>query len=206
MRSPSVTGLKRSSSIRGKQLSSIAVRNDRSQMRLESIHAGIKGLTNESGQESRNRNLLSDGGQGSSSITPARFNWHRCLAEGQIEVKSLQLKGLRPYYESMVGIDITEGSAGSLHPFCGRAEGRQSSLRRNLTELNADLRSLRLDVPGDREPLWRAPLLAIKDTAVDVAKKSIAIGAFESQGWQRLCPPRSGWDHQLRQNCQNSGP
>ena len=51
----------------------------------------------------------------------------------------------------------------------------------NLTELNADLRSLRLDVPGDREPLWRAPLLAIKDTAVDVAKKSIAIGAFETR-------------------------
>jgi hypothetical protein len=38
-----------------------------------------------------------------------------------------------------------------------------------------------LDVPGEREPLWRAPLLAIKDTTVDVEKKSIVIGSFESR-------------------------
>ena len=41
--------------------------------------------------------------------------------------------------------------------------------------------SLRLDVPGDREPLWRAPLLEIKDTTVDVEKKSIVVGSFESR-------------------------
>ena len=50
-----------------------------------------------------------------------------------------------------------------------------------LSELNAALKSLRLDVPGDREPLWRTPLLAIKDTTVDVEKKSIVVGSFESR-------------------------
>ncbi len=102
------------------------------------------------------------------------------LAEGQIEVKSLQLKGLRPYYESVVGVEITEGLLDLATRFAV-AEKEDKRLETKLDELNAALRSLRLDVPGDREPLWRAPLLAIKDTTVDVEKKSIVIGSFESR-------------------------
>jgi hypothetical protein len=48
------------------------------------------------------------------------------------------------------------------------AQKDNKQLETKLAELNAALRSLRLDVPGDREPLWRAPLLEIKDTTVDV--------------------------------------
>ena len=50
-----------------------------------------------------------------------------------------------------------------------------------LTELTATLRSLRMDVPGESEPLWRVPLLTVKDTTVDVGKRSVVIGSVETR-------------------------
>ena len=147
--------------------------------RLENIHAGVKGLTNEPQKKATTEISFESNVKeqfnhtGTLQLTPL-------LAEGQIEVKSLQLKGLRPYYESVVGVEITEGLLDLATRFAV-AEKEDKRLETKLDELNAALRSLRLDVPGDREPLWRAPLLAIKDTTVDVEKKSIVIGSFESR-------------------------
>jgi hypothetical protein len=50
-----------------------------------------------------------------------------------------------------------------------------------LSELNAALRSLRLDVPGESEPLWRAPLLAIRDATINISKRSVVIASLESR-------------------------
>ena len=147
--------------------------------RLENIHAGVKGLTNEADKKAATEiSFQTDTKEefsqsGTVQLTPL-------LAEGRIEMKSLQLKGLRPYYESVLGVEITEGLLDLTTRFAV-AQKDDKKLETKLDELNAALRSLRLDVPGDREPLWRAPLLAIKDTAVDVEKKSIVVGSFESR-------------------------
>jgi uncharacterized protein involved in outer membrane biogenesis len=147
--------------------------------RLENIHAGVKGLTNEPQKKATTEvSFQTDAKEefkhtGTLQLTPL-------LTEGQIELKSLQLKGLRPYYEAVVGLEITEGLLDlTTHFAVGQKQDKQ--LDTQLSELNAALRSLRLDVPGDREPLWRAPLLEIKDTTVDVEKKSIVVGSFESR-------------------------
>ena len=147
--------------------------------RLENIHAAVKVLTNEPGKKATTElSFQTDAKEefnhtGTVQLTPL-------LAEGQIEVKSLQLKGLRPYYESVVGVEITEGLLDLVTRFAV-AQKEDKQLDTKLAELNAALRSLRLNVPGEREPLWRAPLLAIKDTTVDVEKKSIVVGSFESR-------------------------
>ena len=147
--------------------------------RLENIHAAVKVLTNEPGKKATTElSFQTDAKEefnhtGTVQLTPL-------LAEGQIEVKSLQLKGLRPYYESVVGVEITEGLLDLATRFAV-AQKEDKQLDTKLAELNAALRSLRLNVPGEREPLWRAPLLAIKDTTVDVEKKSIVVGSFESR-------------------------
>jgi hypothetical protein len=68
----------------------------------------VKGLTNEAGKKAATEiSFETDAKEqfnhtGMLQLTPL-------AAEGQIEVKSLQLKGLRPYYESVLGVDITEG-------------------------------------------------------------------------------------------------
>ena len=51
-----------------------------------------------------------------------------------------------------------------------------------LSDINAAFQDLRLHFVGKAEPLWRVSSLVIKDTNVDVNKRAIAIGAFESQG------------------------
>ena len=43
------------------------------------------------------------------------------------------------------------------------------------------MRDLRMDVPGESDPLWRVPLLAIKDTTVDINKRSVVIGSVEGR-------------------------
>ena len=147
--------------------------------RLENIHADVKGLTNEPQKKATTEVSFQ-------TDAKEEFNHHGelrltpLLAEGEIEVKSLQLKGLRPYYESVVGLEITEGLLDlTTHFAAGEKEAKQ--LETKISGLNAALKSLRLDPPGDREPLWRTPLLAIKDTTVDVEKKSIVVGSLESR-------------------------
>jgi hypothetical protein len=147
--------------------------------RLENVHVDVKGLTNETEKKATTELSFQTEAKeqfnhtGTLQLTPL-------LAEGDIGIKDLQLKGLRPYYENAIGLEITEGLLDlTTHFAAGQKEEKQMETK--LSELNADLRSLRLDVPGDREPLWRAPLLAIKDTTVDVEKKSIVVGSFESR-------------------------
>src|SRR5262245_13841739 len=141
---------------------------------LQNIHAAVKGLTNEAQKNATTEISFQTEAKeqfthtGTLQLTPL-------LAEGQIEIKSFQLKGLRPYYESVVGVEITDGLL-DLTTRVDVAQKDNNKLETKLSELNAALKSNRLDVPGDREPLWRAPLLEIKDTTVDVEKKSIVVG------------------------------
>ena len=146
---------------------------------LQNIHAAVKGLTNEAQKKATTEvSFQTDAKEdfnyrGELQLTPL-------LSDGQIEIKSFQLKGLRPYYESVVGLEITEGFL-DLTTRVDVAQKDNNKLETKLSELNAALKSNRLDVPGDREPLWRAPLLEIKDTTVDVEKKSIVVGSLESR-------------------------
>jgi uncharacterized protein involved in outer membrane biogenesis len=147
--------------------------------RLENIHADVKELSNAADKKATTAiSFQTDAKEefnhsGALQLTPF-------VGEGDIEIKNLQLNGLRPYYESVVGVEIKEGLL-DLTTHVGVAQKEDKKLETKLSGLNAALRSVRLDVPGDREPLWRAPLLEIKDTTVDVEKKSIVVASLESR-------------------------
>ncbi|MGB7951567.1 MAG: DUF748 domain-containing protein, partial [Candidatus Binatia bacterium] len=147
--------------------------------RLENIHVDVKELTNESGKKATTDvSFQSDPKEefsysGTLELTPL-------TVDGKVDIKGFQLKGLRPYYQNVVALEITQGLL-DLTTHVTVAQKQDEKLETKLDDLNAALRSLRLDVPGDREPLWRTPLLAIKDTVLDVEKKSIVVGSFESR-------------------------
>ena len=147
---------------------------------LENIHLDVKGLSNESGKKASTELSfqMSPKGEfnqnGTLQLTPL-------LVEGKIDFKGLDLKGLRPYYENVLGVEITEGMLDLSSRFVVQ-EKDDKQLQTKLDELSADLKSLQLNVPDEREALWRSPLLAIKDTTVDVEKKSIVVGSVESHG------------------------
>ncbi len=148
------------------------------QKRLENIHISVKGLTNEL-QKKAGTEIAFQSDAKEQFIHSGTLQLTPLLAEGKVEVEKLQLKDFRPYYENVVGVDIREGFLDLTANF--RFEQKAEALDAGLSELNAALRSLRLDVPGETEPLWRIPLLALKDTTVDIGKKTVVIGAFEGR-------------------------
>jgi uncharacterized protein involved in outer membrane biogenesis len=146
---------------------------------LENIRVEVKELTNEPGKKATTEVSFQ-------SEPKEQFNYSGTLqltplvVEGKIEVNGFHLKGLRPYYQDVVALEITEGVL-DLTSQIAVAQNNAEAPETKLSDLNAAFRSLRLDVPGTPQPLWRTELLAIKDTTIDVEKKSIVIGSFESR-------------------------
>jgi len=102
------------------------------------------------------------------------------LVEGKFDLKGFRLGPLFPYYENVLNLEVRDGilDASGEH----KLAADEKELAVSVGNLNAACKSLQLYLAGKAEPLWRIPSLLIKETNVDVNKKSIAIGAFESQG------------------------
>jgi uncharacterized protein involved in outer membrane biogenesis len=148
------------------------------QTRLDDVHLGVKGLSNEPDKKADVEiSFQTDAKErfsqsGTLQLTPF-------AAEGKFAVEKLQLRGFRPYYESVVGVEIREGLMDLTANFSFAR--KEETVDAKLSELNVVLRSLRLDVPGESDPLWRISLLALKDTTVDIGKKTVLIGALEGR-------------------------
>ncbi|MGH7845795.1 MAG: DUF748 domain-containing protein, partial [Candidatus Binatia bacterium] len=87
--------------------------NDRSparpfEKRVGNIRVSVKGLTNEPEKKAETEiSFESDGKEqfshsGTLQLTPL-------AVEGKVQMEAFQLKGLRPYYEALIGVDIREG-------------------------------------------------------------------------------------------------
>ena len=148
------------------------------QKKLENIHILVKGLTSEPQKKAETEiSFQSDAKEqfshsGTLQLAPLS-------AEGKVEVKGLQLNRFYPYYQSAVGLEVKEGLLDLATHIAFERKGED--LDEKISDLNAEIRSLRLDMPGESQPLWRAPLLALKDTTVDIGKKTVVIGAIESR-------------------------
>ncbi|MBI4526960.1 MAG: DUF748 domain-containing protein [Deltaproteobacteria bacterium] len=148
------------------------------QKRLEDIRISAKGLTNEAEKKAETEISFH-------SDLKEQFNHNGTLqlaplsVEGKIELKRLQLKPLHPYYRSIAALEARDGLFDLASNFIFAQNSKELDAR--LFGLQASLRSLRLDLTGESEPLWRIPLIALKDTTIDLAKRSVVIGALESR-------------------------
>ncbi|MGH7832086.1 MAG: DUF748 domain-containing protein, partial [Candidatus Binatia bacterium] len=148
------------------------------QKRLENIRISIKGLTNEADKKAETEiSLQTDGKEqlahaGTLQLAPL-------AAEGKIDIAGLQLKAIQPYLQGALRTEIRDGLVDFGSQFAVEKKGE--NLSAVLSGLNLALRSFRLDLPGESEPLWRIAQLAVKETTIDLAKKSIVIGALEGR-------------------------
>jgi hypothetical protein len=146
--------------------------------RLDNLKLKITGLNNEAGTKAGvELSFATDSKEtfshsGTVQLTPL-------MAEGKLDIRALQLKGLRPYYENLIGVEFKDGLLDLTTQVAFVQKADEPEVK--LTELTAALRSLRMDVPGESEPLWRVPLLTVKDTTVDVGKRSVVIGSVETR-------------------------
>ncbi|HKY09137.1 MAG TPA: DUF748 domain-containing protein, partial [Candidatus Binatia bacterium] len=146
--------------------------------RLDNVNFKVTNLTNETGKkadvelsfESEAKEKFSHAG--TLQITPL-------LAEGKLDVEGLKPGALRPYYDDAIAAEIKDGffDLSTRYSF----EDKEGQAEIKLTELSANLRNLRLELAGQPAPLWRIASLALKDGMVDVAKKTIVIGAVEGK-------------------------
>lgn len=101
------------------------------------------------------------------------------VINGKFDIKGFRIAPLYPYYESVVNLEARSGLLNLTGSHSLVETDKKLSLK--FSDLDAAFQNLRLYFAGKPEPLWRVPSLEIKDTNIDVDKRTIAIGAFESQ-------------------------
>jgi flagellar motor protein MotB len=100
-------------------------------------------------------------------------------AGGKVDLTGWRLGALYPYYESALNLEVADGTLDAATRFEIAIDGDRFDGR--LSEVAAALRSLRLHFPGEKEPLWRLPLLEVKDGAVDLGKRSVVLGEVSAR-------------------------
>ena len=146
--------------------------------RLNDVRIAVKGLTNEPAKQADMEvSFESDAKEhlkhnGKIQLTPF-------MAEGKLEIEGFRPGNLSPFYQNALTLEVKEGSLDLTTQYRFDARDDRSELR--FTDLNANLTTVRLDFPGHPEPLWRIPSLAIKDGMVDVAGKTVVIGAIQGK-------------------------
>jgi len=147
------------------------------QTRLDNVRIDIKGLSNEPNKkgaveiafETEAKERVAHSGM--VQLTPL-------MADGKVQVKGLRPGGFKPFYQEALALEIREGSLDLSTRYLFQEVENGTDLK--LSELEATLRNLRLE-EADKKPLWRIPLLALKDAAVDIGKKTIIVGSIEGR-------------------------
>ncbi len=101
------------------------------------------------------------------------------VTEGTFEIAGLPLKRYAPFYESLVTFDVDDGTldVGTKYRFSTGPDANTT-----LSALSATLRSPRLRRRDAKEPFFKAPMVKMTGTSVDLAKHDVALGDISSDG------------------------
>ena len=146
--------------------------------RLNNVNVKVTGLTNEAGKKAKVE-LAFESDLKEKFSHDGTFQLAPLLAEGKLDIEGLKPGALRSYYDDAIAAEIKDGSLDLSTQYSFEDKEGQPDIK--LASLNATLHALRLELAGQPQPLWRIGSLAIKDGTVDVAKKTIVIGALEAR-------------------------
>src|SRR5499426_9058 len=110
--------------------------------------------------------------EGSVGLDPVR-------ADGKADLTGFRLAPMYPYYESALNLEVADGTLDASTRFDVAVAGNRLDGR--LYDLGAAIKSLRLHFPGEKEPLWRVPLIQVSNSSVELAKQSVVIGEVASR-------------------------
>lgn len=145
---------------------------------LKDVRLNIAGLTNEADKKAELELGFESASQEKFAHT-GTLQLNPLAAEGKLNIEGLRPGALRSYYADSIAAEIKEGFFDLATRYNFVSEGGKAQFK--LSELAATLRSLRLELPGQPEPLWRLESLSVSDAALDLAAKSIVIGALEGK-------------------------
>lgn len=99
--------------------------------------------------------------------------------EGTVELQQLPVKRYAPYYGKTLLFDIEDAVLdGSTHYKYAQGEGGGQTM---LSGLVATLSSVRLKKRGETAEFLQIPLFTVKDTDIDLTKRTLVIGEVSSQ-------------------------
>lgn len=146
--------------------------------------------------------FASKGVPGSAEIAFDSEDGAHFAAQGEVDVEGLAARGhfaltklplakLRPYYASVLAIDIRRGSVDFGADFDAGADGRFI-----LAKGAAVLSDLDLSIRDERERLWRMARASADGIAIDLGKRTAAIDSLEArQGTVRVLRDEDGGMH-----------
>ncbi|HSB36770.1 MAG TPA: DUF748 domain-containing protein, partial [Thermoanaerobaculia bacterium] len=145
---------------------------------IDGVEASVRGFSTAPGQvASLEVSAKTDAGEtlkdaGTVSMEPF-------VLEGAFEIAGLPLKRYAPFYEDIVTFDVDDGTLdlGTKYRFSTGADANTT-----LTALSATLRSPRLRRRNAKEPFFKAPLVKMAGTSLDLAKHGLALGEISSDG------------------------
>lgn len=146
--------------------------------RLHNVIAKVTGLTNEP-EKKANVEVSFETDAKEKFSHSGTFQLAPLAVEGKVDIQGLRPGALQPYYQGAVAAEVKEGLLDLSTQYSYEKKGEAVELK--FAGLSALLKSFRLELAGQPEPLWRIGSLALKDTSVDVANKSIVIGAIEAR-------------------------
>ncbi len=111
-------------------------------------------------------------GKGEFSVEPP-------VSTGTVEVKGVKLKKYSPYYRKNLLFDIEGGEVELTTGYAVERTGKDFGMK--LSGLSSVLSSLRMKKKGEKDDFLSIPVVAIKGTDIDVAKKEIAVGELSTQ-------------------------
>jgi uncharacterized protein involved in outer membrane biogenesis len=150
------------------------------QTQLQNVRVNIKGLTNKPGEKSTIDVSFDSKAKEQVNYSASLQLAPSITVDGKFDIKGFRLGSIFPYYQDVINLEIRQG----LLDLSGShiLEEEEKEWKVAFADINAVFRSLQLHLPGKADPLWRVPALTIKDTNIDVNKRTVAIGSFESQG------------------------
>lgn len=150
----------------------------RYETRLDNVRIDAKALTNEAGKKASVEISFESGNQERVSHT-GELRLSPLLIDGKLEISGLRPAGFKAYYQNTLAAEIRDGLLDVSTVYSVEQKTDRTDIK--FSQLDATVRNLRLELPGQPEPLWRIGSLAIKDAAVDINQRTVLIGMLEGR-------------------------
>lgn len=94
---------------------------------------------------------------------------------GKVEFADFRLAVLQPHVEETLNLQVADGTLSVAARFDIGME--KETFGGRVEDVSAMIKELRLLYPGDKEPLWRVPLVEVRDAAIDLNQRLITVGS-----------------------------
>ena len=105
-------------------------------------------------------------------------------AQGELALSAIKLKNYAPYYAPFIRFNVEEGALDAALKYTATmTDGR---LQASISDAAVNLAALKLRRENEKLPFFTLAQLAVKDIALDLAKRNILIGEFITRGGKLL--------------------